>query len=284
MIPTRFAPPRRRTLLRLLPMVLLACGTDPGLAAPPHSPREAQASEPKPQPQGAKSDQAATIRKVIESRYPGTHVADVQPSAIPGVYEVFTGDQIVYSDASADHVLMGPMVDTRTRHNLTEERLNDRGRIDFGTLPFNRAIKVVKGNGSHAFAVFSDPDCPYCQRLEKALEAVTDTTEYVFLFPIGSLHPQAPAKAIAIWCAKDRAHAWQQWMHEKKLPPAGTCHDDPVKELAALGEKLNINSTPTIFFADGRRVAGAISTQEIENLLAETSHPAAAASSAPKSK
>jgi thiol:disulfide interchange protein DsbC len=217
------------------------------------------------------ADTAALIQQTIEKRYPGVHVLKVQPSAIPGLFEVFTGSEIVYTDAHGDYLLGGPMVDTQTRENLTEARLNDFGRIDFRTLPLDRAIKVVKGNGRRQFAVFSDPDCPFCKELEKSLLSVNDITMYVFLFPIASLHPQAPAKAHAIWCAKDRAAAWSQWMHEQKLPPAATCAGDPIDQLQQLGDRLRINSTPTLFFANGRRVAGAIPVKEIEQLLASSS-------------
>jgi len=213
---------------------------------------------------------AATIKRTIEARYPGSHVLDVQPSAVPGLYELFMGDQILYSDATGDYLLVGSMVDTQTKQNLTEARLNDHGKINFGVLPLERAIKIVKGNGSRKFAVFSDPDCPFCQELEKTLLSVTDITMYVFLFPIASLHPQAPAKAHAIWCAADRQQAWNQWMHEKKLPPAKTCSGDPIDALQKLADTLHINSTPTLFFANGRRVAGAIPAAELEKNLASS--------------
>ena len=214
------------------------------------------------------TDPSAGIKQTIEKRFPGSHVLKVQPSAIPGLYEVFTGAELVYTDSHGDYLLMGPMVDTETHENLTEARLNDFGHVDFKTLPFERAIKIVKGNGSRQFAVFSDPDCPFCRELEKSLLSVTDFTMYVFLFPIASLHPQAPAKAHAIWCAKDRAAAWSTWMHEKQLPPLTTCAGDPVDQLQQLGDKLRINSTPTLFFASGRRVSGAIPVKEIEQNLA----------------
>ena len=214
-----------------------------------------------------KSDVVTAIRQALETRFPGTHVLDVQPSAIPGLYEVFTGDQIVYTDAAGDYVVIGQMVDTQTKENLTEARFNDRGKIDFKSLPLNQAIKIVKGNGSRTFAVFSDPDCPFCQQLEKTLLSVTDFTMYVFLFPIASLHPQAPAKAHAIWCAADRSTAWSDWMHEKKLPPTKTCSGDPIDSLQRLGDTLHINSTPTLFFANGRRIAGAMPAAELEKDL-----------------
>ncbi len=232
-----------------------------------------------PAPTAAASP-AATIRQTIESRFHGVHVLDVQASTIPGIYEVFLGNEIVYSDSHGDYLLMGPLVDTQTQENLTEARLTEHGRVDFGSLPLERAIKVVKGNGSRRFAVFSDPDCPFCQQLEQqSLPQITNITMYVFLYPIASLHPQATAKAHAIWCARDRAAAWDAWMHQKKLPsdtPAGgVCTGDPVKELQQLGDKLHVNSTPTIFFSNGRRVAGAIPGSDLERLLTAAGSPQA---------
>jgi thiol:disulfide interchange protein DsbC len=221
----------------------------------------------------SKTDVKATIKQVIESRFPGVSVLDTQPSVIPGLYEVFLGDRIVYADASADYLVMGPLVDTQTMQNLTEVRLNERGKIDFRTLPLDRAIRVVKGDGKRAFAVFSDPDCPFCQQLEQSLLSVTDVTMYVFLFPIASLHPQAPAHARAIWCASDRSQAWESWMHQKKLPSTVKCQDDPVSELQKLGAQLRITSTPTLFFADGRRTTGSIPAAELEKLLDAGSVP-----------
>jgi thiol:disulfide interchange protein DsbC len=215
----------------------------------------------------SQADVAANIKKTIESRFPGAHVLDVQPSAVPGLYELFMGDQIVYTDTAGDYLFVGNMVDTQTHANLTEARLNDHGKINFSILPLDRAIKVVKGNGSRVFAVFSDPDCPFCQELEKTLLSVTDYTMYVFLFPIATLHPGAPVKAHAIWCAPDRSAAWNTWMHDKKLPPEKTCSGDPIDALQKLGDQLNINSTPTMFFANGRRMAGAIPKKELEDLL-----------------
>src|SRR5262249_26063979 len=246
-------------LTRVLPL-LSGCLLLTSTAFSATSATSATSAPPSPEP-------AATIRRNVEARFPGSHVLDVRPAQIPGLYELFMGDQIVYTDASGDHLITGSMVDTQTKENLTEASLNDRGKIDFKSLPLNQAIKVVKGNGSRVFAVFSDPDCPYCQQLEKTLLSVTDITMYVFLFPIASLHPQAPSKAHAIWCAPDRAQAWADWMHEKKLPPARTCSGDPIDALQKLGDKLHVNSTPTMFFANGRRVAGAIPAAELEKDL-----------------
>jgi len=226
-------------------------------------------------------DTLATIRKTLTSRFPDVKILDVQPGPVAGLYEVYTGDAITYSDATGDHLFLGPLLDTRTRRNLSADRLEERGAIDFKTLPLAQAIKTVKGNGSRTLAVFSDPDCPFCQKLEQELKSITDVTIYTFLYPIASLHPEATAKAHAIWCAGDHAQAWSQWMLEKKLAPGGSCKDDPIVELQALGEKLHINSTPTLFLASGKRISGTLPAAQLEKMLGNApASPSAAAGKA----
>jgi thiol:disulfide interchange protein DsbC len=231
--------------------------------APASSPAEAE-TNPGP---GIPADVAANIRKAIESRYSGAHVFDIQPTGMAGLYEVFVGDRVVYTDVGGDYLIIGSLIETRTHADLTKASMERRETIDFKSLPFDKAIKIVKGNGSRSLAVFEDPDCPYCQRLESSLKSVTNVTEYVFLFPIDELHPQATVHAHAIWCAPDRGKAWTDWLVEKKAPPAASCHGDPIPELGKLGEKLNITGTPTLFTSNGKRVSGAISGPEIEKIL-----------------
>jgi thiol:disulfide interchange protein DsbC len=251
-------------------MLTAACGG----AAPAPVPAQVSA----PAPAGTASDPAATLRRIVEARFPGTHVLDVRPTPIPGLFELYVGDQVVYSDSTGKYLFIGSMVDTETKENLSTASFNEHGKIDFKTLPVKDAIKVVKGNGRRVFAVFSDPDCPYCQQLEKSLLSLNDYTMYVYLFPIAALHPQAPAKAHAIWCAPDRAQAWRDWMQDKKLPSsAKACSGDPVDSLQKLADTLHINSTPTLFFPNGTRMAGALPTADIEKqLVATNSAPAAA--------
>ncbi len=213
------------------------------------------------------TDKLAVLKATLQSRFLDVEILDVAPAQIPGLYEVFTGDAIAYSDGTGDHLLVGSLVDTRTRQNMTSERLDARNSIDYRTLPFDKAIKVVKGKGTRQMAVFSDPDCPYCQKLEHELASVDDVTVNIFLFPLTSLHPDARNKAHALWCAQDRSTAWTHWMIDKKLPEDSGCKVDPLDELQALGEKLRISSTPTIFLSNGRRIGGSVPTARLEKLL-----------------
>jgi thiol:disulfide interchange protein DsbC len=245
----------------------------PGSAAAPEQAKSAPATSPAP------PDVAATIRKAVESRFKNSKVLDVQTTALANIYEVYLGDQVVYSSANGDYVLVGTLVDTRTHTDLTKASLDRRNAIDFKSLPFDKAIKIVKGNGSRTLAVFEDPDCPFCQRLEAQLKSVTNLTEYVFLFPIDELHPQATEHSRAIWCAPDRAKAWTDWLLEKKASPAATCKGDPIAVLGKLGQSMHISGTPTLYTSDGQRTDGMIPAAEIEKILVNS--PTVAATAGP---
>lgn len=212
---------------------------------------------------------AAKIRATLHERIPELQIEGIHKSPLPGLYELNTGDELLYSNDTGTLVFAGRIVDTKTRQDLTAERWNALNAIDFNALPFDLAIKVVHGNGSRKLAVFADPLCPYCKQLEQELQAVNNVTIYTFLYPIESIHPGASLKAVEIWCSKDRASAWTKWMLQRTDPGDTRCKGAPIDQLQKLGEKLHIDSTPTIFTSDGKRVRGAIKHNEIEQLLAD---------------
>lgn len=194
-------------------------------------------------------------------------VKAVEKTPLPGIYEIDLGTQIVYSDAQGHYMLVGDLVDAHTRHSLTQARLAELNKIDFSTLPLNDAIKYVKGDGSRKIAVFADPNCPYCKRFEEALKSssVTNVTVYTFLFPV--LAPDSATKSKAIWCAPDRLKAWHAWMLDQQLPAqAGNC-STPLDQNLALGRRLNVTGTPTIFLTDGRRLPGALTATQLAQVL-----------------
>lgn len=207
---------------------------------------------------------AAALQKKLEERFPTVKIDRVQQSSVSGLYEVITADRIVYADATGEHLIIGQVMSTATRQNLTEQRWNEINKIDFNTLPFEQAIKIVKGNGTRKLVAFEDPLCPYCAELEKALETLTDYTLYVFLLPLESIHPGATALARSIWCADDPAATWSAWMQRDVKPETRSCDSVPGEQLGELAKKLKINSTPTLYFADGIKVPQALTAAELE--------------------
>jgi thiol:disulfide interchange protein DsbC len=214
------------------------------------------------------SPELAAVHALVSKKLGGHEVVSVALTPVKGVYEVVLAPpQIIYTDAQAKYVLTGPMIDLDKQANLTEARLAALTRIDFSTLPLDKAIKTVKGNGSRKLAIFSDPDCPYCKRLEEdTLAKVNNVTIYTFLCPLDQ-HTDAARKAGVIWCAPDRARAWNDWMQSGKLPAnAGTCAN-PIQANLALGKKLGVSATPTLILAQGDVVPGAIGREALEAKL-----------------
>ncbi|GBG15607.1 thiol:disulfide interchange protein DsbC [Novimethylophilus kurashikiensis] len=211
----------------------------------------------------------ASIRKAIQTAYPKVKVDSVAKTPYPGLYEVFLEGQIVYTDENFSFFIAeGRLIDTKTKKDLTSSRMEDLTRVDFKSLPLDQAIKVVRGNGSRKVVVFSDPDCPYCKKLEvQELAPLTDVTIYTFLYPLEGLHPDAGNKAKAIWCSADRTKAWNDWMFKGQIDKSNTSCDTPLEKNAELGRKLGVSSTPTLIFADGRRMLGAYPSKDIEKAL-----------------
>ena len=210
----------------------------------------------------------ATIKKLIEPRLgDGVKIDSVKETPYSGLYEVRAGGDIIYTDKKAEYIFMGQIFNAKTSQNLTKERLDEINKVKFSDLPFESAVKLVKGNGKRVVAIFEDPNCGYCKRFRQTTLKETDNiTVYTFMYNI--LSEDSAVKSKDIWCAPDRNKAWDDWMVNGKLPGAAAAScESPNDKISALGRKLRINGTPAIFFADGSRSAGAMDTVAFEAKL-----------------
>ena len=254
-------------MYRLVTLLAALCMTSAVFAAGP-APDPAPAMSPKP---AALTPAEADLKKVIEERLKLT-VDEITPLPVAGLYEVRVGSKLIYTDAKGDYAFTGNLIDLRARVNLTAERQdeieeNSLPKLKFADLPLASAIKIVKGNGKGQIAVFEDPNCAFCKRLEHSFETVNDATIYIFLYPV--LGDDSIAKSKSIWCAKDPAKTWTAWMmNATPIGSAATCNTATIDQNIALGRKLDVSGTPTLFFGDGKRVPGAISGEEINKRLA----------------
>lgn len=224
---------------------------------------------------GAWADEAK-IRSVVGAALGGVRIEGVQPAPLPGLYEVRfqsrEGPQIVYTDAEAKFIVQGSLYDVQGKRDLTEERLSKLSAIKFDALPFDLAVKVQRGNGRRVLAMFSDPYCPYCQQFEKTLQTIDDVTIYVFMFPV--IRPQNADHSKAVWCSADRAKAWLELAIHHKRPAASPACDNPVDKVLELGRSLRVNSTPTLFFADGARARGGMRADDLRAKLDQAARAA----------
>jgi thiol:disulfide interchange protein DsbC len=215
----------------------------------------------------AQADEA-TIRKNLAQRlaeFP--KIDEVNKTPIAGIWEVRIGHEVLYTDADGSHLIQGELIDTRSKANLTRQRIDKLTAIRFDELPLKDALVYKQGNGSRRLAVFADPNCGYCKRLERDLVALKDVTIYNFVYPV--LGPDSNDKSRAIWCQKDAAKAWRDWMLDGVAPPRamGQCKDEAIQRTLAFGQKYRISGTPALFFEDGARVPGAIPAAELARRL-----------------
>ncbi len=211
----------------------------------------------------------SSMAERLQALYPATRFGAVNTTPWPGVFEVVMGANLAYVDGTGQYFLFGHLYDMKIQRDLTVERKDTLARVEFASLPLADAVKEVRGTGARTFAIFSDPDCPYCRRLEAEMKSLTDITIYTFLMPIASLHPEARSKAIGVWCSKDRVAAWHALMWRDEKIPATEC-PHPVDRNVALGDRLGISGTPTLVAADGRVLPGAASNAQIEAWLARS--------------
>ena len=217
----------------------------------------------------AASAQEAAIRKNIAERMPKfPKIDEVTKSPMTGLYELrVNGSDIFYTDADGNFLIQGNLYDTRQGRNLTEERVDKLTAVDFDTLPIKDAFTIVRGDGKRKMAVFEDPNCGYCKRFERDLQQVSNVTIHMFLYPI--LGPGSTEKSRAVWCAKDRGKAWLDMMVRDQTIPPGNCDTSAIARNVEFGKKYRITGTPTLIFADGSRVPGAIGAAQVEKFLTE---------------
>lgn len=210
----------------------------------------------------------ADIKKAMEAKL-GAKVESVTKSGYLGLYEVYSEGNILYTDDKMTAFIAGgQLIDGKTMKNVTEERMRKLTAIKFSELPLDRAIKQVRGDGRRALATFEDPNCGYCKRLAKDLLKLDNVTIYTFLYPI--LSEDSIRKSKQIWCSADRAKAWNDWMIEGRAPAGkDDCDTAAITKNQEYGRRLGISGTPTMFFADGERVPGAIPLAKIEQKLGQ---------------
>lgn len=209
----------------------------------------------------------ASIKKAVEAKF-GGKVDSVTKTPYMGLYEIYADGQIAYTDDKVTALIVGPLIDGKTMKNVTQERMQKLTAIKFTDLPLELAVKQVRGDGKRVFATFEDPNCGYCKKLAKDMVKLDNVTIYTFLYPI--LSPDSMEKSKQIWCASDKSKAWNDWMVNGTAPSGkGDCDTTAVQKTLETGRKLAINGTPTIFFADGERVPGAVPLTQIEQKLTQ---------------
>lgn len=206
------------------------------------------------------------IRQSLQGKFPNIgKLEHIVKTPYAGLYEVVINDQLLYTDAQGQYLFDGSVIEVSSRRDMTEERRRQLFAIEFDKLPFDLAVKKVKGNGKRKLAYFSDPNCGFCKRLEKELSKVNDVTLYLFLYPIFQGSDELVRN---VYCAKNPVKAWDELMLDSKAPANASCKT-PTDRVLALGKKLRVNGTPNLIFGNGVQIPGYLPAEELEKHLGE---------------
>jgi len=183
--------------------------------------------------------------------------------------EIRIGTQVFYADEAGRHLIEGSVYDNQSRVDLTKARITQLAAFDFKQLPLKDALVVRHGKGRRKVALFSDPNCGYCKRLESELKTLDDVTIYVF--PFAMLGETSLAKARDIWCAAEPSRKWREWMLDGTPAPtaATSCDSSGLERNLAFGEKHRIEGTPTLVFEDNSRASGVLTSAALDQRLTQ---------------
>lgn len=218
--------------------------------------------------QGSDDAQLPQLRKALQAKFPQMTVDSITRTPFSGLYEAVLGGEVVYVDAKAEFLMGGTLYDIRNSppRNITLET-QQKVAAKLITGAHEAAIKTVRGNGRRVLYTFEDPNCGYCRELYKELAKMNDITVYTFLLPV--LSPDSADKSRAIWCAKDRAKAWDQMMTKGALRETPKPCEAPLEKTAQMAQRLGIRGTPALYLANGQQLGGYIPAQQIEQAFAK---------------
>lgn len=210
----------------------------------------------------------AGVRQAFHAKFPKMSVDSVGRTPFAGMFEVVVDGQVFYTDAKLSYLFSGNLLDVRGQQprNLTQETT---GRLAAGALAksTDSAVKRVRGNGKRVLYTFEDPNCGYCKELQKELVKLNDVTIYTFLWPI--LSADSVEKSRTIWCARDRAKAWDDYMIKGvALKGKSDCDTSALERNAKLAQRFGLRGTPAIYIGTGEQVGGYVPAEKLEAVLA----------------
>lgn len=205
-----------------------------------------------------------------ESLNSEANIESIQPSVIPGLFEVQINGQIVYLSADGEKIITGDIYDLKNKVSHTEKSKNGLRKAALASIKDSDKIIYKAKNEKYKVMVFTDITCPYCAKLHEEVEDFNKagiTVEYL-AFPRAGVGSSAQKNMQKIWCAENKTAALTAAKLNKKLPK-GSCKGSQTIDQFMVGQNIGVTATPTIVFTDGEVLPGYATAEELAEYLKE---------------
>lgn len=207
------------------------------------------------------------LAAAISSFLPDVEVDNIQPSPVAGLYQVIIGTEVLYMTRDGSYIIKGEILDIKKRRNLTEDLRSDSRVKLLSDIKKDEYIEFAGKNAADSIYVFTDVNCGYCRKLHQDVAELNSRGINVryLAYPRAGVDSATGKEMSQVWCADDRQAALTASKNRESFQ-GKTC-DDPVADQYALGQKLGVRGTPSIYLENGRNLPGYMPPSEIQKQL-----------------
>jgi thiol:disulfide interchange protein DsbC len=196
----------------------------------------------------------------LATKIPGVKPQDLHATPVPGIYELVHGADVSYVTADAQYIFAGDLyriTEDGKFPNLSEHRRRDVRKALIDAVPESEMIVYGPANAAHTITVFTDVDCPWCQRLHSQVADYNKLGIRVryLAYPRTGPDTESWYKADAVWCSPDPRKALTEAKKGAKMTKVN-CPASPVGKEYGLGEQIGIEGTPGLVLDDGELIPG----------------------------
>ena len=217
------------------------------------------------------SDQESIIEQVSKILPVDSEIESIKQTDFPGIYKVYYGEvKPLYVSSDGNYFIFGDMykISQSGLTNLTEIDLNKNRASVLNEINSKELISFPSDDELYSIIVFTDVDCGYCRKLHDEIEnynALGISVNYA-AYPRSGIGAETFTKMVSAWCSKNPKEALTKLKKGRKID-SEFCESQPIAKHYALGKKLGISGTPSLFSDDGRLFPGYSSPEDLLNKL-----------------
>jgi len=205
-----------------------------------------------------------SIQKILPE---GAKIELIEESDIKGLYAVYYGDlEPIYVSKDGQYFIYGDLfqITNNSISNITNINLAKKRKAIIEEISTKDFISFKAEKEKYQVTVFTDVDCGYCRKLHdniKEYNKLGITINYA-AFPRSGIGTSSFTKMVGAWCSRNPKESITKLKNNENIDMS-FCDNQPVAKQFAIGQKLGVNGTPSIFLSDGSFFPGYLSPEDL---------------------